>query len=233
VEKVRTRYDDLQVVETATIEVIRGAYRYLAQKWHPDKNPDNVALAEKNTKIINEAFAVLSDPQRRREHDAWIAAQRAAHVEVPVRNVDSARARGNPRPSERPREGYEGKSSQTKDRTNGKLEATVSTTSRLGFLGRIGVTSLFLFSLALCIAGLYQLVAGKLGWIKLVGFFIWGPVCAYTFIALLRPSFVSEEMHQAALKQVSAAGPVIGGLVVITGVGFVLFSLYVIATEGW
>ena len=61
-KKVRTHYENLQVVETATIEVIRGAYRHLAQKWHPDKNPGNQGLAERNTKIINEAFAVLSDP---------------------------------------------------------------------------------------------------------------------------------------------------------------------------
>lgn len=75
---IRTHYDNLQVSENASAEVIKGAYRYLAQKWHPDKNPDNRAEAERITKIINEAYEILSDPERRKEHDRWIAEQRAA-----------------------------------------------------------------------------------------------------------------------------------------------------------
>ena len=76
--EVRTHYDNLQVTRTASDEVIRGAYRYLCQKWHPDKHPGDREKAERITKLVNEAYRVLSDPALRREHDEWIAAQEAA-----------------------------------------------------------------------------------------------------------------------------------------------------------
>lgn len=76
-KRFRTHYDNLQVAENASPEVIKGAYKYLSQKWHPDRNPTNKEEAERITKIINQAYQVLSDPALRREHDAWIAGQRA------------------------------------------------------------------------------------------------------------------------------------------------------------
>ena len=89
----RTHYQNLQVTENASPEVIRGAYRFLSQKWHPDKNPDNREEAERISKIINEAYAVLSDPERRREHDAWIAEQRAqAEAEQTARDPEDSSA---------------------------------------------------------------------------------------------------------------------------------------------
>ena len=51
---------------------IKKAYRKLALKWHPDKNSDteeNKSKAEKMFKEVNEAYAVLSDPQKRKQHD--------------------------------------------------------------------------------------------------------------------------------------------------------------------
>ena len=73
---MKTHYDNLQVLEKASQEVIKGAYRFLSQKWHPDKNPNNRVEAERVTRILNEAYAVLSDPERRKEHDDWILSQR-------------------------------------------------------------------------------------------------------------------------------------------------------------
>lgn len=75
---LHTHYDTLQISESASDEVIRGAYRYLSQKWHPDKNPDKLEEAKRVMARLNEAYAVLSDPKRRQEHDAWITQQRAA-----------------------------------------------------------------------------------------------------------------------------------------------------------
>lgn len=72
---IRTHYDNLQVVRNASPEVIKGAYRYLSQRWHPDRNPDNRAEAERITRLVNEAYRVLSDPELRKAHDAWIASQ--------------------------------------------------------------------------------------------------------------------------------------------------------------
>lgn len=71
-----THYDTLEVTESASDEVIKGAYRFLSQKWHPDKNPQQREGSERAMRAINDAYAVLSDPARRREYDAWLARQR-------------------------------------------------------------------------------------------------------------------------------------------------------------
>ncbi len=70
--KFRTHYDNLKVARDAPIEVIRAAYRSLSQKYHPDKNMDDPRSAEIMS-IINASYKVLSDPEKRKEHDAWIA----------------------------------------------------------------------------------------------------------------------------------------------------------------
>jgi curved DNA-binding protein CbpA len=71
---VRTHYDNLKVARNAPPEVIRAAYKTLSQKYHPDKNPDN-ADAARITAIINASYDILSDPDKRRKHDIWIAQQ--------------------------------------------------------------------------------------------------------------------------------------------------------------
>jgi curved DNA-binding protein CbpA len=58
-------YKVLTVSETASADDIKKAYRNLAFRYHPDKNPGSEELM----KEINEAYAVLSNPQRRREYD--------------------------------------------------------------------------------------------------------------------------------------------------------------------
>jgi curved DNA-binding protein CbpA len=58
----------LGVDEDATLDEIDKAYRKLALKWHPDKNPGNEAAAEEFKKI-NEAHEVLSDPKKKQIHD--------------------------------------------------------------------------------------------------------------------------------------------------------------------
>lgn len=73
--KVRTHYDNLQIARTASDAVVRAAYRGLSQLHHPDKNPEDRETAERIMKVINEAYAVLSDPVRRRDHDEWIDSQ--------------------------------------------------------------------------------------------------------------------------------------------------------------
>ena len=73
---MRTHYDNLHISEKASPEVVRAAYKALAQKWHPDKHPDHREKAERYFKIINNAFDVLSDPKSRAMYDAWLSAQR-------------------------------------------------------------------------------------------------------------------------------------------------------------
>ena len=71
---IHTHYDNLKVSRTAPLEVIRAAYKSLAQKYHPDKNQGDEDAA-RIMKLINEAYETLSDPIKRAEHDNWIEQQ--------------------------------------------------------------------------------------------------------------------------------------------------------------
>jgi len=72
--KIHTHYDNLKVARTAPFEVIRSAYKALSQKYHPDKNPGNPD-AIRIMSIINQSYEILSDPDKRRQHDIWIEQQ--------------------------------------------------------------------------------------------------------------------------------------------------------------
>lgn len=62
-------YRILGVPEDAGQEEIKHAFRRLAFKYHPDRNPGREKEAEEKFKEINEAYAILGDEQRRREYD--------------------------------------------------------------------------------------------------------------------------------------------------------------------
>src|SRR4030065_1446360 len=64
-------YQVLGVDKKASAEEIKKAYRKLAIKWHPDKNPTNKKASEEKFKKISEAYAVLSDPQKRQQYDTF------------------------------------------------------------------------------------------------------------------------------------------------------------------
>ncbi|GFO36347.1 Dnaj homolog subfamily b member 6, partial [Plakobranchus ocellatus] len=54
-------YDVLGIEKAASEQDIKKAYRRLALKWHPDKNPDHKEEAKKKFQEISEAYDVLSD----------------------------------------------------------------------------------------------------------------------------------------------------------------------------
>lgn len=66
----RDYYEILGVKKNATEEEIKKAYRKLAMKYHPDRNPGN-KQAEERFKEINEAYAVLSDKNKRQQYDQF------------------------------------------------------------------------------------------------------------------------------------------------------------------
>ena len=69
-EQKRDYYEVLGVDKSADEAAIKKAYRVLAKKYHPDMNPGD-AEAEKKFKEASEAYAILSDPEKRRQYDQF------------------------------------------------------------------------------------------------------------------------------------------------------------------
>jgi curved DNA-binding protein CbpA len=89
-------YEILQVHRRAEPEVIRAAYRALARKYHPDFGGEPARMA-----AISEAFAILSDADRRSAHDAQAArtqtrraTDRRSTVAAPPNGIPDRRASG-------------------------------------------------------------------------------------------------------------------------------------------
>ncbi len=66
----RDYYEVLGVSKTASADEIKSAYRKLAMKWHPDRNPDNPE-AKAKFQEASEAYEVLSNPEKRQRYDQF------------------------------------------------------------------------------------------------------------------------------------------------------------------
>lgn len=64
-------YKVLGLEKGASVEDVKKAYRKLALKFHPDRNPTDKKRAEEKFKEISEAYAVLSDPEKRKQYDEF------------------------------------------------------------------------------------------------------------------------------------------------------------------
>ncbi len=67
---MRNPYDVLGVARSASADEIKAAFRRLGAQHHPDRNPDDEA-AQDRFKEVNQAYQVLSDPQKRAAYDRW------------------------------------------------------------------------------------------------------------------------------------------------------------------
>ncbi|XP_047100201.1 dnaJ homolog subfamily C member 5-like [Schistocerca piceifrons] len=76
-EPSHSLYDILQVAPSATEDEIRRAYRRLALRYHPDKNPGDQAASAERFKAVQRAYRVLGDPRRRQLYDLYGSASLA------------------------------------------------------------------------------------------------------------------------------------------------------------
>jgi curved DNA-binding protein len=71
VDVAKDYYSILGVSKDASDDRIKKAYRKLAMKFHPDRNPDKQKWANEKFKEINEAYGVLGDPEKRKQYDQF------------------------------------------------------------------------------------------------------------------------------------------------------------------
>ncbi|KAB5537586.1 hypothetical protein DKX38_015119 [Salix brachista] len=94
-------YNILKLNRNATEEDMKRAYKRLAMKWHPDKNPVNKKEAEAKFKLISEAYDVLSDPNKRQIYDLYGEEGIKSFDQIPPpTNNAGASFRFNPRDAE-------------------------------------------------------------------------------------------------------------------------------------
>lgn len=95
-------YEILEVSPKASPAVIRAAYRSLIQRYHPDKNPGDTAIAERAAQVIA-AYEILSDEEKRAAYDGQLRAaqlrQGAAQTPAGHRRPRAARRVERPRRS--------------------------------------------------------------------------------------------------------------------------------------
>jgi uncharacterized membrane protein YkvA (DUF1232 family) len=71
-EKIFNYYEVLGISPKAGSKEIKRAYYDQLKIWHPDKNAGRIEEAEETTKILNQAYGVLSDPARRKQYDRML-----------------------------------------------------------------------------------------------------------------------------------------------------------------
>lgn len=71
-KKIVNYYEILGINPQAGSDEVKRAYYGQLKIWHPDKNADRLAEAEETTKILNQAYGVLNDPERRRQYDRML-----------------------------------------------------------------------------------------------------------------------------------------------------------------
>ena len=92
----RDYYRVLGVSDDADPKEIRRAFRRLAKRWHPDRNPDQSEEAAERFRVIVEAWTVLGDPMKRRRYDLETGRQPRPLDREPARPAEQPAAAGGP-----------------------------------------------------------------------------------------------------------------------------------------
>ena len=92
---MKNHYQVLGIDKGAGQEEIKRAFRKMPSLYHPDHNPQNPKEAEEKFKEINQAYEVLSDEAKRRQHDRLIYQHRPRHREVTMEDFPNWVFTGN------------------------------------------------------------------------------------------------------------------------------------------
>jgi curved DNA-binding protein CbpA len=71
-DKFTNYYNLLGIDPKADSQTVKQAYLAKIKEWHPDKNPDRAEQAEEKTKILNQAYQILKDPEERKNYDRML-----------------------------------------------------------------------------------------------------------------------------------------------------------------
>ena len=71
-DKFTNYYDLLGIDSKADRQTVKQAYLAKIKEWHPDKNPDRTEEAEEKTKVLNQAYHILGDPEQRKTYDRML-----------------------------------------------------------------------------------------------------------------------------------------------------------------
>ena len=98
----RTHYDVLEVAPTASLAEIRRAYREKSKLYHPDTTTLPVAIAREEFHRLNEAYAVLTNPEQRQWYDLQLRlrAQSKSAMGIGLASRSQGSARSTPIPAE-------------------------------------------------------------------------------------------------------------------------------------
>ena len=71
-DQITDYYQLLGIEPDADPQTIKGAYLSKIKTWHPDKNPGRAGEAEEKTKVLNQAYQILKDPEQRKNYDRML-----------------------------------------------------------------------------------------------------------------------------------------------------------------
>ena len=84
----KDHYKTLEVSHNAEDKDIKKAFRRLALRYHPDKNPQNIQEAGEKFKEINEAYEILGDKRKRQQYDNQTSLINYSYNKVNVKETD-------------------------------------------------------------------------------------------------------------------------------------------------
>jgi len=89
---MKNYYELLEVSENASPEVIEKAYKALVKKYHPDLQPNEKKQeAENKIKIINEAYEILSDNEKKQKYDEQLRRQKLKEEQLKYAEINKKR----------------------------------------------------------------------------------------------------------------------------------------------